>query len=130
MYYSVWKEIALNQTNNRKDFRVWDYPIKEEYGQILAAIERTGTVPNRTVGFQMVSAYDLPNIMHIKNCLSMGGKDARKIVPRTIERIVKNNNNNGLVRYTYLVSNRSNKSLIFVYECFSLSSQWPDERKK
>lgn len=53
--YSVWKEIALNQTNNRKDFRVWDYPIKEEYGQILAAIERTGFVPNRTVGFQMVN---------------------------------------------------------------------------
>ncbi|XP_026814788.1 ionotropic receptor 25a [Rhopalosiphum maidis] len=52
--YNVWKEIALNQTNNRKDFRVWDYPIKEEYGQILAAIERTGTVPNRTVGYQMV----------------------------------------------------------------------------
>ncbi|VVC37864.1 Ionotropic glutamate receptor, L-glutamate and glycine-binding domain,Ionotropic glutamate [Cinara cedri] len=52
--YNVWKEIALNQTNNRKDFRVWDYPIKEEFGQILAAIERTGTVPNRTVGYQMV----------------------------------------------------------------------------
>ncbi|XP_060879415.1 ionotropic receptor 25a [Metopolophium dirhodum] len=52
--YNVWKEIALNQTNNRKDFRVWDYPIKEEYGQILAAIERTGTVPNRSVGYQMV----------------------------------------------------------------------------
>jgi len=51
----VWKEIALNQTNNRKDFRVWDYPIKEEYGQILAAIERTGIVPNRTVGYQMVT---------------------------------------------------------------------------
>lgn len=53
--FSVWKEIALNQTNNRKDFRVWDYPIKEEFGQILAAIERTGTVPNRSVGYQMVS---------------------------------------------------------------------------
>lgn len=53
--YSVWKEIALNQTNNRKDFRVWDYPIKEEYGQILAAIERTGTVPDRHVGYQMVN---------------------------------------------------------------------------
>ncbi|XP_025420928.1 ionotropic receptor 25a [Sipha flava] len=52
--YNVWKEIALNQTNNRRDFRVWDYPIKEEFGQILAAIERTGTVPNRTIGYQMV----------------------------------------------------------------------------
>ncbi|XP_050430307.1 ionotropic receptor 25a [Adelges cooleyi] len=52
--YNVWKEIALNQTNHRDDFRVWDYPIKEEYGQILAAIERTGTVPNRSVGYQMV----------------------------------------------------------------------------
>lgn len=51
--FSVWKEIALNQTHNRKDFRVWDYPIKEEFGQILAAIERTGTVRNRTVGYQM-----------------------------------------------------------------------------
>ncbi|KAL5234431.1 hypothetical protein ACI65C_001841 [Semiaphis heraclei] len=50
----LYKRIALNQTNNRKDFRVWDYPIKEEFGQILAAIERTGTVPNRSVGYQMV----------------------------------------------------------------------------
>ncbi|XP_050536810.1 ionotropic receptor 25a isoform X2 [Daktulosphaira vitifoliae] len=52
--YNVWKELALNQKEKRHEFRVWDYPIKEEYGQILAAIERTGTVPNRTIGYQMV----------------------------------------------------------------------------
>ncbi|KAE8746460.1 Ionotropic receptor 8a [Frankliniella occidentalis] len=52
--YRVWKEITLNASSDETQYRVWDYPIKEQYGHVLLAIERAGTLPNATVGFQKV----------------------------------------------------------------------------
>ncbi|KAI5738536.1 hypothetical protein M8J77_008175 [Diaphorina citri] len=52
--YRVWKEITLNASNDQKKFRVWDYPVKEQYGQILEAIEKTGPVPDAKTGFDKV----------------------------------------------------------------------------
>jgi len=52
----VWKEITLNASSDQSQYRVWDYPIKEQYGHILLAIEKAGTVPNASVGFQKVSS--------------------------------------------------------------------------
>ncbi|XP_026680789.1 ionotropic receptor 25a [Diaphorina citri] len=52
--YRVWKEITLNASNDQKKFRVWDYPVKEQYGQILEAIEKTGPVSDAKTGFDKV----------------------------------------------------------------------------
>ncbi|XP_039277641.1 uncharacterized protein LOC111046560 [Nilaparvata lugens] len=52
--YRMWKEITLDSSTVQTQYRVWDYPIKEQYGHILQAIERTGPVPNSTVGIQKV----------------------------------------------------------------------------
>jgi len=54
MFYSVWKDITLNSSSDQSKYRVWDYPIKEQYGHILQAITQTGPVENATVGFQKV----------------------------------------------------------------------------
>lgn len=55
LFSSVWKEITLNASNDQKKFRVWDYPVKEQYGQILEAIEKTGPVPDAKTGFDKVN---------------------------------------------------------------------------
>lgn len=35
--------------------RIWDYPIKEQFGSILMAIENSITLPNATEGFRIVN---------------------------------------------------------------------------
>ena len=40
--YRVWKEITLNATSDQSQYRVWDYPIREQYGHILLAINASG----------------------------------------------------------------------------------------
>ncbi|CAD1477130.1 unnamed protein product [Heterotrigona itama] len=52
--YTVWKEITLNSTSDQVEYRVWDYPIKEQYGHILQAITQVGPVANSKEGFQKV----------------------------------------------------------------------------
>ncbi|XP_014254521.1 ionotropic receptor 25a isoform X2 [Cimex lectularius] len=52
--YNVWKEITLNRSVDQSKYRVWDYPIKEQYGRILIAIEKTGTVASMEEGFNKV----------------------------------------------------------------------------
>ncbi|XP_063217386.1 ionotropic receptor 25a-like [Bacillus rossius redtenbacheri] len=54
--YNVWKDITLNSTSDQSKYRVWDYPIKEQYGHILQAITQAGPVENASVGFQKVIA--------------------------------------------------------------------------
>nr|QGW50292.1 ionotropic receptor 8a [Chouioia cunea] len=54
--YQVWKEITLNSTSDQVEFRVWDYPIKEQYGHILQAIAQVGPVKTIEEGFQKVEA--------------------------------------------------------------------------
>lgn len=50
----VWKEITLNSTSDQVEYRVWDYPIKEQYGHILQAITQVGPVKTTEDGFQKV----------------------------------------------------------------------------
>ncbi|XP_011500900.1 PREDICTED: glutamate receptor ionotropic, kainate 1 [Ceratosolen solmsi marchali] len=52
--YQVWKEITLNSTSDQVEYRVWDYPIKEQYGHILQAITQVGPVKTIQEGFQKV----------------------------------------------------------------------------
>ncbi|XP_059056602.1 ionotropic receptor 25a [Achroia grisella] len=53
--YRVWKEITLNATSDQSQYRVWDYPIREQYGHILLAINATGPVPDAKTGFDQVN---------------------------------------------------------------------------
>lgn len=70
----MWKEITLNASSDETQYRVWDYPIKEQYGHILLAIERAGTLPNASVGFQKVrtlcSAISSRHRFEIESCHS------------------------------------------------------------
>ncbi|XP_066907867.1 ionotropic receptor 25a [Halyomorpha halys] len=52
--YKYWKEITLNSSSDQSQFRVWDYPIKEQYGHILNAIEKAGPVANIQEGLRKV----------------------------------------------------------------------------
>ncbi|XP_032670681.1 ionotropic receptor 25a [Odontomachus brunneus] len=52
--YTVWKEITLNSTSDQVEYRVWDYPIKEQYGHILQAITQVGPVKDTEEGFRKV----------------------------------------------------------------------------
>nr|CAD7574254.1 unnamed protein product [Timema californicum] len=52
--YNVWKDITLNSSSDQSKYRVWDYPIKEQYGHILQAITQTGPVETPAIGFQKV----------------------------------------------------------------------------
>lgn len=52
--YRVWKELTLNASSDQTQYRVWDYPIKEQYGHILLAIEQTGPVATEAEGIEKV----------------------------------------------------------------------------
>ncbi|XP_043275126.1 uncharacterized protein [Venturia canescens] len=56
--YNVWKEITLNSTSDQIEYRVWDYPIKEQYGHILLAISQVGPVKTAEEGFRKVLESD------------------------------------------------------------------------
>ncbi|CAF4939724.1 unnamed protein product [Pieris macdunnoughi] len=55
--YRVWKEITLNATSDQAQYRVWDYPIREQYGHILLAINASGPVPDAKTGFRQVNEH-------------------------------------------------------------------------
>lgn len=51
----MWKELTLNSTTDQSKYRVWDYPIKEQYTHILQVIDDTGPVESSEAAFEMVS---------------------------------------------------------------------------
>uniref|UniRef100_A0A1A9UEK8 Ionotropic glutamate receptor C-terminal domain-containing protein n=1 Tax=Glossina austeni TaxID=7395 RepID=A0A1A9UEK8_GLOAU len=53
--YRMWKELALNASRDFHKFRVWDYPIKEQYGHILLAINSSMPVKTAEDGFHKVN---------------------------------------------------------------------------
>ncbi|KAI8426778.1 hypothetical protein MSG28_014464 [Choristoneura fumiferana] len=55
--YRVWKEITLNATSDQSQYRVWDYPIREQYGHILLAINASIPVPDAKTGFRQVDEH-------------------------------------------------------------------------
>lgn len=56
--FRLWKELTLNATNDQSQYRVWDYPIKEQYGHILMAINDTIPVANASEGFRLVNEHE------------------------------------------------------------------------
>ena len=54
MLYQKWKELSLNASEDAAKFRVWDYPIKEQWTQIYHAIQETGPVSSAAEGFKKV----------------------------------------------------------------------------
>ncbi|XP_065091293.1 ionotropic receptor 25a [Ochlerotatus camptorhynchus] len=53
--YQMWRNLTLSSGNDQAQYRVWDYPIKEQYINILAAIESANPVDSADVGFQRVN---------------------------------------------------------------------------
>ena len=53
--YKKWKEITLNRSSSDQSrFRVWDYPVKEQYTHILKMITETGPVETPQIGYSKV----------------------------------------------------------------------------
>ncbi|KAL1139351.1 hypothetical protein AAG570_006335 [Ranatra chinensis] len=52
MLYKMWEKIAINYSCH--GLEVWDYPVKEQFGGMLAAIEKTKFVPSFKEGIQKV----------------------------------------------------------------------------
>jgi len=73
----------LNSTSDQVEYRVWDYPIKEQYGHILQAITQVGPVNTTEEGFMKVK------------------QDNNKI---SNNRIFNNISNLGIVDYFILIS--------------------------
>lgn len=53
----MWKELTLNASTDDTQYRVWDYPIREQYGHILIAINDSITLKDAQVGFAKVNAH-------------------------------------------------------------------------
>ena len=51
----VWKELTLNSTTDQSKYRVWDYPIKEQYTHILQVIDDTKPIASSAKAFEMVT---------------------------------------------------------------------------
>lgn len=51
----MWKELTLNASTDEVRYRVWDYPIKEQYGHILLSINESMPVANGSEGFRIVN---------------------------------------------------------------------------
>ena len=52
--YKKWKEITLNSTSDQTQYRVWDYPVREQYTHILKVIEQNDPVETPEIGFDKV----------------------------------------------------------------------------
>uniref|UniRef100_A0A182IMX8 Uncharacterized protein n=1 Tax=Anopheles atroparvus TaxID=41427 RepID=A0A182IMX8_ANOAO len=53
--YQMWRNLTLSSGNDQAQYRVWDYPIKEQYINILAAIESAEPVASAADGFRRVN---------------------------------------------------------------------------
>ena len=53
--YKKWKEITLNSTSDQTRYRVWDYPVREQYTHILKVIENNNPVEKPEEGFERVN---------------------------------------------------------------------------
>lgn len=53
----MWKELTLNATTDDARYRVWDYPIREQYGHILLAINDSNPVSSPEEGFVKVNEH-------------------------------------------------------------------------
>lgn len=56
--YRMWKELTLNSSADQTQYRVWEYPIKEQYGHILLAINASNPVIDAAEGFRKVNEHE------------------------------------------------------------------------
>lgn len=56
----MWKELTLNSTSDQSKYRVWDYPIKEQYTHILQVIVDSKPVLHAEEGFRRVAIASPP----------------------------------------------------------------------
>lgn len=56
--YRMWKELTLNSSADQTQYRVWEYPIKEQYGHILLAINASNPVVDAVEGFRKVNEHE------------------------------------------------------------------------
>lgn len=54
--YRVWKDMTLSSNADQSRYRVWDYPIKEQYTHIFKTIKASGMVSSASMGFDKVLA--------------------------------------------------------------------------
>lgn len=52
--YNKWKDMTLSSNADQSRYRVWDYPIKEQYTHIFKTIQASGMVRSSSEGFQKV----------------------------------------------------------------------------
>ncbi len=52
--YRVWKDLTLSSDADQSRYRVWDYPIKEQYTHIFKTIKASGMVTEAQEGFDRV----------------------------------------------------------------------------
>ncbi len=50
------QEITLNSSSDQSKYRVWDYPVREQYTHILKVIRQSGLVNSPENGFARVEA--------------------------------------------------------------------------
>ncbi|XP_055617080.1 glutamate [NMDA] receptor subunit 1 [Toxorhynchites rutilus septentrionalis] len=55
--YEMWRNLTLSSGNDQAQYRVWDYPIKEQYINILAAIDSANPVATAEAGFRRVNEH-------------------------------------------------------------------------
>lgn len=77
--YRKWKEITLNRSSDQSKYRVWDYPVKEQYTHIYNMIVENGPVESSEEGYRKVEEakkgtfafiYDASEVkyQYYKNC--------------------------------------------------------------
>ncbi len=52
--YKKWKDMTLSSNADQSRYRVWDYPIKEQYTHIFKTIKASGMVQSAGRGFEKV----------------------------------------------------------------------------
>ena len=54
--FKIFKLAPLTQVDDMSKFRVWDYPIREQYKNVLKNIKKTGVVQSVAEGFAMLES--------------------------------------------------------------------------
>ena len=56
MQLRVWKDLTLSSNADQSRYRVWDYPIKEQYTHLYKTIQASGLAKDAEDGFNRVLA--------------------------------------------------------------------------